>query len=325
MAPPSPAPADRSRPRSRVALCLVGPTAAGKTDVALALAERADVALVSVDSAMVYRHMDIGTAKPDRETLARHPHALVDVREPVDAFSAADFLEGADLAVREALARERLPILVGGTMLYFKAFRDGLSALPAADEATRAALSARAREQGWAALHAELREVDPAAAARIRPSDPQRIQRALEVFRLTGRPISDWWSASAGARAESRLGCDLVWVGVTAPRHVLAERIERRFDAMLERGFVEEVRKLRAMPGLDLGKPAMRAVGYRQIWRHLDGETDIGAMREAALAATRQLVRRQMTWLRGWAGLNWAEGSVTDIADEILLGLAERA
>lgn len=303
----------------------MGPTAAGKTDVALALAERADVALVSVDSAMVYRHMDIGTAKPDPETLTRHPHALVDVREPVDAFSASDFLEGADLAVREALKRGRLPVLVGGTMLYFKAFRDGLSELPAADYATRTALSARAREIGWEALHAELREVDPVAAARIRPSDPQRIQRALEVFRLTGRPISGWWATSAGVPAESRLGCDLVCVGVGAPREVLAERVERRFDAMLERGFVEEVSKLRAMPGLDLAKPAMRAVGYRQIWRHLDGETDFEAMREAVLAATRQLVRRQMTWLRGWAGLIRKEGSVTDIADEILRWLPQGA
>lgn len=304
--------------RSRVALCLMGPTASGKTDVALALAERTDVALVSVDSAMVYRHMDIGTAKPDPETLARHPHALVDVREPVDAFSAADFLEGADGAVRDAFARGRLPVLVGGTMLYFKAFRDGLSELPAADDATRTELSERAGEIGWGALHAELRAVDPVAAARIRPSDPQRIQRALEVFRLSGRPISEWWSTSAGVPAESRLGCDLVCVGVGAPREVLADRAERRFDAMLERGFVEEVSGLRAMPGLDLGKPAMRAVGYRQMWRHLDGETDFETMRETALSATRQLVRRQMTWLRTWPGLIRAEGAVADIADEIL-------
>ena len=311
--------------RSRVALCLMGPTAAGKTDVALALAERTDAALVSVDSAMVYRHMDIGTAKPDPETLARHPHALVDVRDPVDAFSAADFLEGADRAVRDAFARGRLPVLVGGTMLYFKAFRDGLAELPEADVATRAELSARAREVGWAALHEELREVDPVAAARIRPSDPQRIQRALEVFRLTGRSISDWWSTSAGAPLGARLDCELVCVAVTAPRDVLAGRIACRFDAMLERGFVDEVRRLRAMPGLDLGKPAMRAVGYRQIWRHLDGEMDFEAMREAALSATRQLVRRQTTWLRAWPGLIRVEGSVTDIADEILRRVPQSA
>ena len=317
-------PVDRLRARSRVALCLMGPTAAGKTDVALALAERTDVALVSVDSAMVYRHMDIGTAKPGPETLARHPHALVDVREPVDPFSASDFLEGADRAVRDAVDQGRLPVLVGGTMLYFKAFRDGLSELPAADEATRAELSARAREVGWAALHAELREVDPDAADRIGPGDPQRIQRALEVFRLTGRPISDWWSTSSGVPAGARLDCDLVHIGVAAPRDVLADRIARRFDAMLERGFVEEVRKLRAIPGLDLGKPAMRAVGYRQIWRHLDGKMDFDAMREAALSATRQLVRRQMTWLRGWPGLVRTEGSVADIADEIRRRLAAR-
>ena len=318
-------PVDRPRARDLVVLCLMGPTAAGKTDIALALAERTDVALVSVDSAMVYRHMDIGTAKPDPETLARHPHALVDVREPVDPFSASDFLKGADRAVRDAFDRGRLPVLVGGTMLYFKAFRDGLSELPAADDVTRAEISARAREVGWEALHAELRDVDPAAAAQIRPSDPQRIQRALEVFRVTGRPISDWWSTSAGVPAGARLDCDLLSVGVTAPRDVLADRIERRFDAMLERGFVEEVRRLRAMPGLDPGKPAMRAVGYRQIWRHLDGETDLDAMREAALSATRQLVRRQTTWLRGWPGLVPAEGLVADIADGILRRLAVRS
>lgn len=318
-------PVDRPRARPRVALCLMGPTAAGKTDVALALAERADVALVSVDSAMVYRHMDIGTAKPDPETLARHPHALVDVREPVDPFSASDFLEGADRAVHDAFDQGRLPVLVGGTMLYFKAFRDGLSELPAADEVTRSELSARARQIGWAALHAELREVDPVAAARIRPSDPQRIQRALEVFRVTGRPISDWWSASSGVPVEARLDCDLLHVGVAASRGELADRIEHRFDAMLARGFVDEVRRLRAIPGLDPGKPAMRAVGYRQIWRHLDGETDFDAMREAALSATRQLVRRQTTWLRGWPGLVRAEGSVSEIVDEILRRLAARS
>lgn len=296
----------------------MGPTAAGKTDLALALADRADVALVSVDSAMVYRHLDIGTAKPDAATLARHPHALIDVREPTDPFSAADFLEGADATVRRALDQDRLPVLVGGTMLYFKAFRDGLSALPEADPATRGDLENRAREVGWAALHAELAAVDPVAAAKIRPSDPQRIQRALEVFRVSGRPISQWWSESAGEAVGARLDCELVCVGVAAPRDALGERIERRFDAMLARGFVEEVRRLRAMPGLDANKPAIRAVGYRQLWRHLDGETDFDTMRAAAIAATRQLARRQMTWLRAWRGLAWVDGAADDAAETIL-------
>ncbi len=301
-----------------VVLCLMGPTAAGKTEVALALADRADVALVSVDSAMVYRGMDIGTAKPAPETLARYPHALIDIREPADPFSASDFLEGADAAVRVALDQGRLPVLVGGTMLYFKAFRDGLSELPAADRATRAGLEERAREVGWAALHAELAEADPAAAAKIRPSDAQRIQRALEVFRVSGRPISEWWSRSAGIGAAARLGCDLVCVGLAAPRDVLAERIEGRFDAMLARGFVEEVRALRAMPELSLETPAMRAVGYRQIWRHLDGRTSFDTARDAAVGATRQLARRQMTWLRAWEELTWMEGAVGDVARGIL-------
>ena len=302
----------------RVVLCLMGPTAAGKTDVALALAEHADVALVSVDSAMVYRHMDIGTAKPDAHTLARHPHALIDVREPTEAFSVADFLDGADAAVSYALGQGRLPVLVGGTMLYFKAFRDGLSALPEADPATRADLEGRAREVGWAALHDELDAVDPVAAARIRPSDPQRIQRALEVFLVSGRPISEWWHESPAQHAGARLDCSLACVAVGAPRDTLAERITRRFDAMLEQGFVEEVRALRGMPGLDRDKPSMRAVGYRQIWAHLDGETDFDTMRETASAATRQLARRQMTWLRGWGGLKWLEGTAPDVAEAIM-------
>ena len=303
----------------------MGPTAAGKTDVALALADRADVALVSVDSAMVYRGMDIGTAKPAPETLARYPHALIDIREPVDPYSAADFVEGADAAVRVALDQGRLPVLVGGTMLYFKAFRDGLSELPAADRATRGDLEERAREVGWAVLHAELAEVDPVAAAKIRPSDAQRIQRALEVFRVSGRPISEWWSRSAGIGAAARLGCDLVCVGLAAPRDVLAERIEGRFDAMLARGFVDEVRALRAMPGLSLETPAMRAVGYRQVWRHLDGQMDIDAARAAAVRATRQLARRQMTWLRAWGDLTWMEGAVEDVAQGILRQIVAHA
>ena len=303
----------------------MGPTAAGKTDVALALADRADVALVSVDSAMVYRHMDIGTAKPDARTLSRHPHALIDVREPVDPFSVADFLEGADAAVTDALDQRRLPVLVGGTMLYFKAFRDGLSALPQADHATRADLEQRAREIGWAALHGELEAVDPVAAARIRPSDPQRIQRALEVFRVSGRPISEWWSASSGSSVGERLDCALACVAVAAPRETLAERIAHRFDAMLERGFVEEVQALRAIPQLDRNKPSMRAVGYRQAWGHLDGETDFDTMRETAIAATRQLARRQMTWLRAWRDLAWLEGSAAEVAGAALRQLGPMA
>ena len=296
----------------------MGPTAAGKTGIGLALADAAEVALVSVDSAMVYRHMDIGTAKPDPATLARYPHALIDVRDPADPFSAADFVAAADVAVERAFEQGRLPVLVGGTMMYFKAFRDGLSELPAADGATRRRIEQRAREVGWAALHEELVRVDPTAAERIHPNDPQRIQRALEVFHVSGKPISEWWSDAAGVGARERLAGTLVEVAVTHPREELGKRIERRFDAMLAQGFVDEVRGLRTAPGLSPEKPAMRAVGYRQVWRYLDGEIDRATMRDAGIAATRQLARRQMTWLRGWPGVAWVEGGAAIAARDIL-------
>ena len=296
----------------------MGPTAAGKTETGLALADAAPAALVSVDSAMVYRHMDIGTAKPDPATLARYPHALIDVRDPVDPFSASDFVAAADVAVEQAFEQGRLPVLVGGTMMYFKAFRDGLSELPAADGATRRRIEQRARDVGWTALHQELARVDPAAGERIHPNDPQRIQRALEVFHVTGKPISEWWSASRGVGARERLGCALVEVAVAPPREELLGRIELRFDAMLARGFVDEVRGLRTTPGLSADKPAMRAVGYRQVWRYLDGEIDRATMRDAGVAATRQLARRQMTWLGAWPGVAWIEGPAASAARDIL-------
>ena len=301
----------------RVAVCIMGPTAVGKTDAALALAERTHVDLISVDSAMVYRRMDIGTAKPDAEVLARHPHALIDVREPTEPFSAADFLAGADAAAGSALDRGRMPVLVGGSMLYFKAFRDGLSTLPAADPSARAAIEERAARKGWKALHAELERIDPAAAARIHPNDPQRIQRALEVFHVSGTPISRWWASSAGRSVQQRLDCALIEIALSTDGH-LATRIGERFDAMLERGLIGEVARLHAMPNLDLSKPSMRAVGYRQIWRHLDGDLDFDAMRGQAVAATRQLARRQATWLRSWPGLRSVDGTPVEAANRVL-------
>ncbi len=303
--------------KRRVAVCIMGPTAVGKTDAALALADRTDVDLISVDSAMVYRRMDIGTAKPDAEVLARHPHALIDVREPSEPFSAADFLAGADPAVSSALDRGRMPVLVGGSMLYFKVFRDGLSTLPSADPSARAAIEERAARKGWKALHAELERVDPAAAARIHPNDPQRIQRALEVFHVSGTPISRWWSSSAARSVQQRLDCALIEVALSTDAH-LATRIGERFDAMLERGLIDEVARLRAMPNLDLSKPSMRAVGYRQVWRHLDGDLDFDAMRGQAVAATRQLARRQATWLRSWPHLRNVDGTPDEAANHIL-------
>ena len=303
--------------KRRVAVCIMGPTAVGKTDAALALADLTDVDLISVDSAMVYRHMDIGTAKPEVDVLARYPHALIDVREPTEPFSAADFLNSADAAVASALERGRTPVLVGGSMLYFKAFRDGLSTLPSADPETRAAIEERAAEKGWKTLHEELARIDPEAAARIHPNDPQRIQRALEVFRVSGTPISQWWSRSAARNAGQRLECALVEVALGSDEH-LATRIADRFDAMLGRGLIDEVARLRAMPGLDLAKPSMRAVGYRQVWRHLDGDLDSDEMRRQAISATRQLARRQATWLRSWRDLRTIDGPPTESARRIL-------
>ena len=276
-------------------ILVMGPTAAGKSALALALAEALGGEIVSVDSAQVYRGMDIGTAKPDDATRARVPHHLIDLIDPTEAYSAARFRADALAAVGAIRARGRVPILAGGTMLYFKALTEGLSALPPADAAVRAAIDAEAARAGWPAMHAELARVDPAAAARLQPADAQRIQRALEVFRLTGRPLSDW----QGRRSPpADLGAWSAIALVPADRAGLHAAIERRFDAMLARGLVEEVAALRARFALDASMPSMRAVGYRQVWEHLEGRGDRASMRAAGIAATRQLARRQLTWLR---------------------------
>ncbi len=281
----------------------MGPTAAGKTEAALRIADAAAVDIVSVDSAMVYRRMDIGTAKPDAQVLARHPHALVDIVDPAETYSAARFVADADAAVRTSLAAGRTPLLVGGTMLYLRAFKRGIHALPGADAKLRAAIAARAAACGWPALHRELARHDPAAAARIDVRNGQRIQRALEVLELTGRPISAHWSAAPAPAAE-RLRCQLVEVAVVPDdRALLRERIARRLAVMLRQGLVEEVRSLRDDPALSLELPSMRAVGYRQVWRHLDGEYGLAEMTERIAAATRQVAKRQLTWLRRWHGL----------------------
>ena len=281
----------------------MGPTAAGKTEAALRIADSAEVDLISVDSAMVYRRMDVGTAKPTADVLARHPHALVDIRDPVDAYSVAQFVADADEAARGSVDAGRTPVLVGGTMLYFRAFKAGLHRLPPADPALRLELGARARKHGWPALHGELARRDPEGAARIDPNNGQRIQRALEVLELTGRPLGHWWAAIANG-AEERLGCRLVEVAIEpVDRSSLHRRIAERLDGMLRRGLVDEVRALRNDPGLSIDTPAMRAVGYRQVWRHLDGDYDHAGMVERIRAATRQVAKRQLTWLKGWEGL----------------------
>lgn len=286
-------------------LTLMGPTAAGKTAAALRLAARGGVDIISVDSAMVYRRMDIGTAKPDPRTLARHPHALVDIIEPWETYSAARFVADADAAVRRSLDAGRLPLLAGGTMLYFRAFKHGIDDLPPADEAVRGRIAAWAEQRGWPHLHRALARRDPAAAAHIDPRNGQRIARALEVHETTGEPISAQWSKTA-IPARERLRCRLVETAIVPPaRAALHARIAERADAMLRRGFVAEVAALRADPALSLATPSMRTVGYRQIWRHLDGAYDHAEMRCRIQAATRQLAKRQLTWLRRWPGLTF--------------------
>ncbi|WP_417475095.1 tRNA (adenosine(37)-N6)-dimethylallyltransferase MiaA [Luteimonas mephitis] len=290
------------------AIALMGPTASGKSALALEWAQRLDGEIVSVDSALVYRGLDVGAAKPTAEERAAVPHHVIDLRDPWQTYSAAEFASDARAAIDGILARGRLPILAGGTGLYFRALLKGLSPMPEADPAMRAGIEVEARERGWPALHAELARVDPAAAARIHATDAQRIQRALEVFRRSGRPISQWQRESPPGK---RLPCRVLEL-VIAPgdRAILHARIAARLDAMLAAGFLDEVRQLRALPELrahptPLELPAIRAVGYRQAWEHLDGATSAAEFRDRAVYATRQLAKRQLTWLRGELGARW--------------------
>ena len=276
---------------------LAGPTASGKSAIALALAEGVPLEIVSVDSALVYRGMDIGTAKPSAADRAAVPHHLIDILDPHEAYSAAQFAADATRLIGEIGARGRLPLLVGGTMLYFKILSDGLDALPAADPTVRAALEAEAFARGWPALHAELARIDPASAARLPPTDAQRIGRALEVFRISGRTLSSFHTAPRAAQAPALVALE------PTSRAWLHDRIAARFDAMLAQGFLDEVRALRARRDLHAGLPSMRCVGYRQAWAALDeglaGDALRTAVRERGIAATRQLAKRQLTWLRG--------------------------
>ena len=290
------------------AIAVMGPTASGKTAFALALAEKYDGEIVSVDSALVYRRLDIGSAKPDAAELARAPHHMIDLREPWQPYSAADFASDARIAVNDILARGKLPILAGGTGLYFQALLQGMAAMPEANPEVRAAITARAKREGWPALHAELANVDAEAASRIHATDLQRIQRALEVWQLSGKPISQW---QREGRASSSFPAKVLKL-VLAPndRAVLHQRIETRFDQMLKAGFLDEIRTLRALPELrdhpaPMDLPAIRAVGYRQAWEHLDGHYDAAEFRDRAIFATRQLAKRQLTWLRGRLDARW--------------------
>ncbi len=289
------------------AIAIMGPTASGKTALAVAWAQRLGGEIVSVDSALVYRGMDIGSAKPDARTLAQAPHHLIDVRDPHQTYSAAEFAGEALVAMQAIHARVRIPLLVGGTGLYFRALLDGLSPMPSADPALRAQLADEGAALGWPALHAQLKAVDPAAAARIGPHDAQRISRALEVWRGSGRAISDWQRDSVRRPFPFRV---LKIILAPRERSALHARIAARFDTMLADGFLDEMRRLRADPRLceaaRTGQlPSLRAVGYRQAWRHLDGETDAAIFRDQAIAATRQLAKRQFTWLRGELDARW--------------------
>lgn len=305
----------------RVAVLLMGPTGAGKSEIALELATRLPLEIVSVDSAQVYRGMDIGTAKPDRATRARIPHHLIDIRDPAASYSAGDFLREADEAMRTVWRRGHQPLLVGGTMLYFHALTAGLATLPEASEPIRAAIDAEAAERGWAAMHAELARVDPEAAARIHLNDPQRIQRALEVFRLTGEPIT---------RLQRRRTSPLEDVEIIelalAPeeRSVLHQRIETRFKAMLAAGFLEEVHGLYKRGDLSAEHPSMRAVGYRQAWRYWAGLSGLEETTAGAVAATRQLAKRQLTWLRARSGALWFDSTHPEVATRLLRTLSTR-
>lgn len=280
----------------------MGPTASGKTALALALCQHFPFEIISVDSALVYRGMDIGTAKPTLAERAGVPHHLIDIRDPAEIYSAAEFRVDALRLMAEITSRGRIPLLVGGTMLYFKVLKEGIAAMPAADASVRAQIEADAAVRGWPALHAELAEVDPAAAARIHPLHSQRIQRALEVFRVSGEPMSAWHARQGEAELTHRL----VELAV-APldRAVLHQRIAKRFEQMLNSGFIAEVEALFRRGDLHVDLPSVRAVGYRQAWDYLAGLSDLETLRERGVIATRQLAKRQFTWLRGWSDLHW--------------------
>jgi tRNA dimethylallyltransferase len=315
-----------SAPTSRpLAVAIMGPTASGKTAAALAIAQQIPCEIISVDSALVYRGMDIGTAKPTRAELAAVPHHLIDIIDPLDSYSVAQFRADALRLVGEIVARGRLPLLVGGTMLYFKGLADGLDDLPQADPALRAELEAQAARVGWPAMHARLRELDPFTAARLAPHDAQRIQRALEVTTLSGRPMSELLAL----REKTVLPFDLLSFALEpSNRAVLHARIAQRFDLMLQESadgnLIAEVATLRRRGDLHPGLPSMRCVGYRQAWDYLDGNIDYKTLRETGIIATRQLAKRQMTWLRSMPERVVIDCLAPDAAAQMLARIAER-
>jgi tRNA dimethylallyltransferase len=301
------------------AVLLLGPTASGKSALALELARRVDLEIVSIDSAQVYRGLDIGAAKPSAAERARVPHHLIDLRDPADPYSAAEFLRDARAAIADIAGRGRLPLVVGGTMMYARSLREGLADLPSADPATRARIEQEAQALGWPALHARLQQIDPPTAQRLAPADRQRISRALEVFALSGKRLSDLQlqtePGTPGLRTVALMPGD---------RAQLHRRIAQRFDAMLAGGFLDEVRALRARGDLHPDLPAIRSVGYRQAWEHLNAATPVADFREAAIAATRQLARRQLTWLRAMEDAVVIEPFAADAGERVLAAVMGR-
>lgn len=287
-------------------LCIMGPTAAGKTDAAIALAEECNAELISVDSALVYRGLEIGAAQPD------YPHHLIDIRDPLEIYTAADFVDDALEAAEAIRARGKVPLFVGGTMMYFKALLDGLSEMPPSDPEVRAEIEGEAIEQGWPEMHRQLQAVDAVTAESLHPNHSQRISRALEVYRQTGIPMSHWRERSQGQKRAA-----ICIALAPAERRVLHERIELRFDAMLANGFLEEVEALYHRGDLHVDLPAIRAVGYRQLWSHLSQEYSLATARDKGIAATRQLAKRQITWLRGWSGLHWLDSGAKNVQEQV--------
>lgn len=300
----------------------MGPTASGKTDLAIALVERLPCEIISVDSALIYRGMDIGTAKPDAETLACAPHRLIDILDPAESYSAARFRDDALREMAEITAAGRIPLLVGGTMLYYRALQQGLSQLPKSDPEVRTRIEAEAAERGWQALHRRLAEVDPESAARIHPNDPQRLSRALEVYELSGQPLSVLWREQERSSFPYRA----VKLAVApADRTLLHQRIALRFGMMLQQGFVEEVEALYRRGDLHPELPAIRCVGYRQVWSYLAGEWDREEMAQRGIIATRQLAKRQFTWLRSERELAWFDALSDKLVEKALKFLDDQS
>lgn len=295
-------------------ICLMGPTASGKTNLAVQLVQHFPLEIISVDSAMVYRSMDIGTAKPSADVLKIAPHRLINIRDPKEAYSAAQFRDDALREIADIIQQKKIPLLVGGTMLYFRALQQGLASLPSADAEVRKKITEQALALGWPALHEKLMHVDPAAAERVHPHDSQRIQRALEVYELTGKSLTSWQQESGEALSGYR-----IYNLAVAPqdRAVLHERIALRFKQMLDEGLIEEVQRLFVRGDLDLSMPSMRSVGYRQVWEYLQGNCTFAEMQERGIIATRQLAKRQLTWLRSWPEVMWFDGEATDVYEQV--------